>query len=160
MKVWVIYDSVYGNTERIAKAIAGALEPQENLELVRASSMKPDLLRGSDLVIVGAPTQGFRPLESIRLFLESIPADALKGVKVAAFDTRITGKEAGKGARLVARVGGYAAKRMADVLKKKGGNLILPPEGFAVNGSEGPLATGELERAGQWAKNLLKDCQQ
>jgi flavodoxin len=156
MKVWVIYDSVYGNTEKIAQAIADAFKPQENPELVRASSVKPDQLRGSDLVIVGTPTQGFRPLESIRALLEHLPSEALKGTNVAAFDTRIAGKEAGAGARLVARVGGYAAGRMADTLKKKGGYLIVPPEGFAVNGSEGPLATGELQRAGQWAKKIVE----
>jgi flavodoxin len=50
---------------------------------------------------------------------------------------------------------GYAAKPIADKLKKKGGKLVLPPEGFFVQGSEGPLKEGEVERAAEWAKQLL-----
>lgn len=155
MKAWVIYDSVYGNTEKVAKAVASALGDPPGVELVRAGRASPDKLSGADIVIVGAPTQGFRPLESVQLFLQNIPADSLRGIKVAAFDTRIAGKESGRGARLVARMGGYAAGRIAEALKQKGGNLVVSPEGFAVNGREGPLATGELERAFAWARTIM-----
>jgi hypothetical protein len=39
---------------------------------------------------------------------------------------------------------------------KKGGELVFPPEGFLVKKSEGPLKDGELERAAEWAKGLVK----
>jgi flavodoxin I len=48
----------------------------------------------------------------------------------------------------------YAAKHIADRLKKKGSQLIVPPEGFFVEGMEGPLVQGELERAADWAKHI------
>jgi hypothetical protein len=32
----------------------------------------------------------------------------------------------------------------------------VPGEGFFVNGKEGPLKEGELERAASWAKELSK----
>ena len=38
--------------------------------------------------------------------------------------------------------------------QKKGGELITPPEGFYVEGTEGPLVQGELERAESWAKKI------
>ena len=50
---------------------------------------------------------------------------------------------------------GYAAKPISDRLKKKGGELIIPPEGFFVEGIEGPLKEGELERAADWAKQII-----
>jgi hypothetical protein len=49
---------------------------------------------------------------------------------------------------------GYAAKPIADRLRKKGGSLVAPPEGFYVAGTEGPLLEGELDRAAQWAREM------
>jgi hypothetical protein len=57
--------------------------------------------------------------------------------------------------RLLVKTGGYAASRIADRLKKAGGNLIVPPEGFYVEDTEGPLKAGELERAASWATSLM-----
>lgn len=57
--------------------------------------------------------------------------------------------------RTIVRVGGYAANYIAKKLRKNGVNLIKPPEGFLVTGEEGPLKEGELERAADWAKQLL-----
>jgi hypothetical protein len=50
---------------------------------------------------------------------------------------------------------GYAAKPMAEALTRKGGALAMPPEGFLVNGTEGPLQEGELERAAEWARRSM-----
>ena len=50
---------------------------------------------------------------------------------------------------------GYAAQAIAHRLKSKGGDLILPPEGFYVEDKEGPLFIGELDRAQSWAKQLI-----
>lgn len=41
------------------------------------------------------------------------------------------------------------------MLKSKGGALLLPGEGFYVQGMKGPLVEGELERAEQWALKLF-----
>ena len=40
-------------------------------------------------------------------------------------------------------------------LEKKGGELVIPPEGFYVGDTEGPLLEGELERAADWAKQII-----
>jgi hypothetical protein len=56
---------------------------------------------------------------------------------------------------LYVRTFGYAAKPIARSLTKKGGELHLPPEGFYVQGMEGPLVEGELERAEDWARQIL-----
>jgi flavodoxin len=156
MKVLVIYDSVFGNTEQIAQAIGSALGSQKYVEILRVSNVKPEQLTGLKLLIVGSPTRGFRPTEAITNFLKRIPINGLKGVKVAAFDTRISMSDIGSSAlRFLVKTGGYAAKPIADRLKKRGGDLIMPPEGFFVKGTEGPLKEGELERAADWAKQII-----
>jgi flavodoxin len=151
----VVYDSVHGNTEQVARAIAGALGSPEEIETRRVTEVDPDQLAELDVLVVGAPTHAFRPSPAAREFLNSIPADALEGITVAAFDTRMSVEDAGSAVfGFFVRFFGYAAKPIADRLKRKGGELALPPEGFFVEGAEGPLKEGELERAADWAEQI------
>jgi flavodoxin len=144
MKALVIYDSLYGNTEKIAQAIGGALGAEA--KVVKAGQTNAAEIASYDLLIVGAPTQGGRPMPAVKSFLDNIPADALKNKKAAAFDTRVKSKWV--------KIFGWAATRIADVLKGKGVNLVAPPEGFFVTATKGPLVDGELERAAAWAKDI------
>jgi flavodoxin I len=157
MKTMVVYDSAFGNTEQIAQAIGRALGPAEDVEIARVANVTPGQLAGLTLLIVGSPTQKFRPLGTITGFLKAIPTAGLRDARVAAFDTRMTQANVDK-VRILAffvRIFGYAAKPMADRLVKKGGTLAVPPEGFYVADTEGPLLEGELERAAGWAKRIL-----
>jgi flavodoxin len=157
MKALVVYDSVFGNTEQIAQAIGNALGSQEDVEILRVSNVKPEQLTGLKLLIVGSPTRGFRPTAAINNLLKRIPKNGLKGVKVAAFDTRFTMSDIEESRVLpfFVKLFGYAAKPISDRLEKKGGERIIPPEGFFVEGVEGPLKEGELERAADWAKQII-----
>ncbi len=152
MKVLVVYDSVYGNTEKIAQTIGGAFTAPHKVKVVKADAAGPADLNGVELLIVGAPTQGGRATRKTQKFLSDIPAGALKNVKVAAFDTRIVPK--GGFVKLLTRTFGYAAGRIGSVLTGNGGTEAAPPEGFVVEGREGPLKAGEIERAAAWAKTL------
>lgn len=147
MKALVIYDSVYGNTEKIARAISGAITG--DVKVFRIGEANLSELESIDLLIVGCPTQGGRPTPAIQGFLDRVRGDTVKGVNVAAFDTRMSTKWVG--------IFGYAAGRIAEALKKKGGSLAAPPERFFVKGREGPLKEGELERAAGWAKVLVQN---
>ena len=156
MKILIIYDSVFGNTEQIAQGIGNALGSRENVGTFRVNNVKPEQLTGLELLIVGSPTRGFRPTEAITGFLKRTSVNGLKGIKVAAFDTRLSLSDIESSAvRFIVKTGGYAAKLIADSLKKIGGDLIIPPEGFLVKGEEGPLKEGELERAADWAKQIM-----
>jgi flavodoxin len=157
MKAMVVYDSAYGNTEKIAQAIGGALGAAGEVQTVRVSEIKPGQLAGVTLLVVGSPTQKFSPLATITRFLKGIPQGGLEGIRVAAFDTRATEEELER-VRILAffvRIFGYAAEPIAGRLEKKGGKLALPPEGFYVGGTEGPLLEGELERAADWGGKIL-----
>ena len=161
MKAMVVYDSAYGNTEKIAQAIGQGLGSPEDVEVVQVGNVESQQLAGLTLLIVGSPTQKFSPTGATTRFLKGIPQNSLQGVKVAAFDTRLPVSEIER-VRILAffvKIFGYAAKPIADRLEKKGGELVIPPEGFFVEGTEGPLQEGELERAADWAKQILQAAQ-
>jgi flavodoxin len=157
MKSIVIYDSQYGNTEKIAQSIGTALSTQGDVTLLRVGDVKMDTLTGVDVLIVGSPTQQFRSTAAIKGFLKGIPSDRLRNIKVAAFDTRLTQSNIDGTPVLpyFVKIFGYAAEPIAKALQKKGGQLVIPPEGFYVVGTEGPLVEGELERAATWTKNIF-----
>ena len=146
MKTLVVYDSVYGNTEKIARAIGGAIT--SDVQVLQASEANTAELEGIDLLIVGAPTQAGRPTLVMQDFLKKVTEPTIKGIKVATFDTRISAKWVG--------IFGYAAGKIAKNLKKKGGVLILPPEPFFVKDTKGPLQEGEIDRAASWAKEITE----
>jgi flavodoxin len=156
MKILVIYDSFFGNTEQIARAIGDALGSPDDVGLIRVNDVRPEHMTGLDLLIVGSPTRAFRPTPAITRLLKRIPKDGLGGVRVAAFDTRIAVTDVKpRILGFLVRLFGYAANPILGLLKKKGGQAVLPPEGFLVGGTEGPLKEGELERARDWARQAL-----
>lgn len=153
MKTIVIYDSVFGNIEKIAQSIAAAL----GMQAIPVSQAEAEHLRKLDLLVVGSPTRGFRPTEGISKLLNELPKNHLAGVRVAAFDTRIDLETIdSKVFRFVVDKGGYAAHTIAKSLEKKGGQLVAPGKGFYVTGEQGPLKDGELEGAADWAGRLAK----
>jgi flavodoxin len=158
MKAMVVYDSVFGNTGQIGQAIGDALGSQAEVETRQVSEVKPEQLAGLDVLVVGSPTRQFKPTPATTSLLKGIPKDGLDGVKVAAFDTRFTESNIAEAPAILGffvRIFGYAAEPIAGRLEKKGGELVLPPEGFYVGDTEGPLLEGELERAAAWANQIL-----
>ncbi len=156
MKSLVIYDSVFGNTEKIAQAVGMALSSGSTNQVVKVTAATPALLAGLDLLVVGSPTRAFRPTEGISKFLKGLPDNALSGIKAAAFDTRMdVQKVNNKLLTFMAKRMGYADGAMTKLLQKKGGQLAGPTAGFFVRESEGPLEDGELERAAEWAKTIF-----
>jgi flavodoxin I len=145
MKTLIIYDSVHGNTAKIAQTIGDALAGEVSV-LRAGGSEGPAELKTVDLLIVGSPTHGGWFTEAIKGWLDQVPATALQGTRVAAFDTRTPTR--------LGRIFGYVAPRIADRLEKKGGTLLAPPEGFFVKGIKGPLKEGELKRVAGWAQEI------
>ena len=151
MKTLVIYDSAYGNTETLARAIGAATGAETRVASV--SQVGAGDLQGVDLLVVGSPTQGGRPTKPMAQFLASIPAGSMEGARLAIFDTRVV--PGNVLLRSVLKIVGFAAPRMAKALQPAGGQLMAT-EGFVVEDKEGPLRAGELERAGAWAQNLVR----
>ena len=89
MAAWVVYESMHGNTEKIAQAVGKALGAKT--KVTRVADASPSQIKGVDLLVVGSPTYGGKRTPGALAFLASILAGGLKGVRVAAFDTRSRG---------------------------------------------------------------------
>jgi flavodoxin I len=152
MKALVVYDSESGDTRKIAEAIVSGIELCDAVAKC-AGDVDPASLPSLKLLIVGSSTTGLKPSAEIVRFINSIPGGALDGVNVTAFDVRI---EKEKIKKLLLRIlsdgSGYAARPVAENLRKKGGTLVLLPEPFYLESENGPLREGETERAVLWGR--------
>ena len=156
MNILILYDSEFGNTEQIAREIADTITAPHHVRIVRVQDTTKINAEGINLFIVGSPTQGGQPKHTLLTCLNELPHSSLKNIRVACFDTRFLEKDQNFALKLLMKTIGYAAPKIADILKQKGGILIVPPIGFIVNGKKGPIAQGELKRVKEWTKTLLQ----
>jgi flavodoxin len=155
MKIFIVYDSIFGNTATIAKAIAARLGTDHEVALATVQEARGHDLSGTDLLIVGSPTRGFQPTPGIAEYIAGLSEPAAT-LSAAVFDTRLDPETINPPPlRWVVEVGGYAASRMASALRHRGYVVRDELGAFLVGGTEGPLNPGELERAGDWAGGLL-----
>ncbi|MGI5827758.1 MAG: flavodoxin family protein [Patescibacteria group bacterium] len=152
MKTLIIYDSRFGNTEKVANAIAKGIGKPGEVTVSKIGKENFSDLKAINLLIIGSPTYGGRPTQPVQNLLNKISGNELKDKNVAAFDTRAEADSFGL--KLLIKVLGFAAPRIALILKGKGGNLVATPEGFIVEGKEGPLKEGELKRAEEWGRKI------
>jgi flavodoxin len=153
MTVALVYDSVFGNTAEIARAIARGLEAGGRrvtlLPMAEIGAFDP---KAHELLVAGSPTRGFAPTPALLEFIGGLPDGT---GPVAAFDTRLDLETINPAPlRWVVNAGGYAASRIGEALKRKGYVLIGPLGDFKVSGTEGPLLAGELDRAEAWGEAL------
>ena len=147
MKTLVVYDSYFGNTKKVAEAIAESFEDCEIFKTDEKISAE-----GYDSIVIGSPTRAFRATKPIMDFVRE---NAFDGKKVMAFDTRILIEDTdNKFLQSMIRMFGYGAEKIAKAVVKKGGIMVGAPAGFAVKDSEGPLKDGEIERAVEWSGEL------
>ena len=149
MNTSIVYFSKFGNTKQIAAAIAETLESAGAVRLVSADELTTSDLSEADLVIMGSPTHRMNLPEAVRPVFDSLSRRILRDTPVAAFDTSY------KMSWLLARF--TAAPKLDRKLRKLGGKRIVPPETFHVEGREGPLYEGEIERAQAWAESILEE---
>lgn len=166
MKVLVVYESMWGNTGQIARAVAHGAEEglagDGGVELLDVVQRAPTELGGVDLIVVGGPTHAFsmsRPStrqdattkgapaghesRGIREWLAGLPeSDAA----VATFDTKVA---------KVRRLPGSAAKKAAKEVRRHHLGRVVDEQSFYVDDMAGPLIDGELQRAEGWGRELV-----
>jgi hypothetical protein len=163
MDALVVYESMYGNTHKIAEAVADGLALTMRVEVVEVGSAPATIGEGTDLLVVGGPTHAFgmsRPStrqsaaeqasgalvsqgEGLREWLAELRTRSAK-VATAAFDTRISKP----------RLPGSAAKGISRRLRRLGVGSAAPAMSFYVASGQGPLVEGEVERARRWGERL------
>ena len=148
MKIIVVYDSKFGNTGEVAKAIAGAIGAPHTVTIKKVGEAAAAEIGNYDFLFIGSPTQGGRATAATISLVDSIAVETLKKLRIAAFDTRL--KSA------LVKIFGYAAGRIQKSLEGRGLKLVAPGEGFFVEKTKGPVAAGELDRAAAWAKKVTE----
>jgi len=147
MNTLIIYDSTFGNTEQLARAMASRLGDYGMVILFRVPEAGALEIKDADVLIIGGPTQRHGLSPAMRAFLGRMSRRSMHGLGAAAFDTRY---------HMSAWKSGSAASRIASILKRAGASLVLSPESFFVAEREGPLEEGELEHAAQWAEQVFE----
>jgi flavodoxin len=167
MRSLIVYESMFGNTEHVARAIAAGISKHMEVELVPVTDASVHASGAYDLVVVGGPTHAFsmsRPSTredaqrqgahattatkdvGIREWLDALPQRSYSGL-AATFDTRVA---------RVRHLPGSAAKKAAKVLHRHGLSIVSTPQSFYVDDTDGPLIDGEIERAEAWGNELAR----
>ena len=161
MKAVVVYESHWGNTEAIARAIAEGIGPEARV--LHTDEATGPVMAGTDLIVAGAPVMAFSlPREGMRRQIAGdvkapIPPDVSHQLMrtwldalptgsgwAAAFETRIWWSPRGATGTIEAK------------LKRAGYVRLAEGERFIVAGPYGPLRDGELERARRWGASLAQ----
>lgn len=157
----VVFESVFGNSRRVAEAVSRGLRTRLTVDLVPVDSAATTVPDGVGLLVVGGPThvmglsrastreeagrkfpqEAQPPTEGLREWLDDL--QGVRGLPVAVFDTRI---------RTPVPLG--SAARAASRRLRKLGFDVVAVDGFHVGGTTGPLEDGELARAESWGRSL------
>jgi hypothetical protein len=174
MKTVVIYESCYGNTQRVAEELAQAARAFGEVEMVPAGDARPDVTDGADLVLIGGPTHahgmswastrkggsadavgdrgsdGDRPPgidaagPGLREWFHRV--GHVNGTPAAAFDTRLDGPEL---------LTGRASLGISRRLHHHGFAETAAPKSFVVD-RDNRLLDGQLTCAREWALAVLE----
>jgi len=135
-KAIVIYDSKFGNTEKIARALSEGMKKEGvDVDCLRIDNVDPNKLTEYEILVIGAPTQVLGISKPMKDFLKKLETVNLQNKKAFAFDTR-----------LKSRFAGSAAKGIEKQLKKSKMTIVKPYASAVVKGSEGPLEEGSEEK--------------
>jgi hypothetical protein len=163
MKALVVYESMWGNTERVAESVADGLRESMEVELVEVNQARTEPEPDVELIVAGGPTHAFSMSRSntradavnrgadhgasgigLREWLDRLPTGH-HSQRIATFDTRVD---------KVRHLPGSAAKAAAKVAHRHGFPRAEDVESFYVNDMEGPLLDGELDRALEWGRQI------
>lgn len=168
MHALVVYESMFGNTREVARAISEGIASRMPAELVEVAAAPSAIPADVGLLVVGGPTHA-RSLSNPKtradaagraadkLVSRGIGLDqwldklqpAATPITAAAFDTSIKGP---------GLLWGSAAKAVTKRLRAGHFEVVAEPESFHVGGPTGPLfdrlVDGERERAVEWGARL------
>jgi flavodoxin len=131
-KAIVLYHTQFGNTEKIAKAIAAGIADQGiEVDCLSVEDVQIDTLKDYELLAIGGPTHGFGMSKPMKEFMKKLEHVDLQDKNTFCFDTKNKG-----------RIWGSAAKGIEKQLRKRGLKIIKPHTSAIVKGLKGPLEDG------------------
>ncbi len=144
MNTVVVYATRTGNTRRIAEAMAQVLRARGTVTLQAVEDAPALLPAGTDLLLVGGPTEGHGVTPPVATYLHRLDRATMRGLPAAAFDTRLWWP------RVLA---GSAAAAIGRLLRDKGACIISEEMSFIVS-MKPELLPDEVQRAAAWAGEL------
>jgi len=136
MRTLVVYETKFGNTERIARLVAGELsEAGHEVSCLGQSASGEDDFIGVPLWVIGSPTHWGRAPFRFNTLLRNAAKDAGSDHDFVVFDTRYENMHSG------------AADRIHRDLARQGLRPLLPPQSFVVDGDG--LRSGQEEKAAE-----------
>ena len=138
-KAIIVYESLYGNTKRVAQAIKDGIEQAGDIEcsIKKTSEIHTNDLLGYDAILFGGPNHNQGPARNILKFIDRAAIVDLNGKIGAAFDTYTGGNI------------GIAVAKLEAIIREKLSGMKLVVDGFSalVEDRKGPLANEEIPRA-------------
>jgi flavorubredoxin len=160
MHAIVVYESIWGNTAEIARAIAEGLGP--DVRAYPTDEVPAEELHRADLIVAGSPVFVFGlPTEAIRqrILEDEAFAKTPPDLSHPSLRTWLDGIAAGRGrsAAFETRIW-WSPRGATGTIEKRLAALGYPPIAkaakFVVQDKYGPLRAGELERARKWGREL------
>ena len=151
MKVLIVYDSKYGNTEKVANLIAEGINSVEGNQVIvnNVKSVKLKEARSYDLILIGSPNHFGRHIGSIKKFINKLPKSQVKVNAYAVFDTYIPDDFEKAVKKMEEQVG----ELMPDLTRASPG-LSIKVEGTGP--SKGPIANEELPKCKEFGIKLVQ----
>lgn len=162
MKAVVVYESLWGNTAAIARAVAEGLGA--GVPALTTDQATGPAIEGVDLIVAGAPVLGFAlPTERMRDQIGADPGKApaapdLSHPSMRSWLNRLSAGS-GRSASFETRIWWSprgATGSISKALEEAGYRRIAGSQRFVVEGAYGPLRDGELERAKRWGAELAR----
>ncbi|MFW9977909.1 MAG: flavodoxin family protein [Candidatus Thorarchaeota archaeon] len=142
----IVYESVYGNTKKIAEAIADGLSTTGEIEskVAKTGEIHTDEICEYDVILFGCPNHNQAPALNMMKFLERASIVHVKGKLGGVFDTYTGGNK------------GIALQKLSKVVEEKFTGIQLMGTGFSakVEGRKGPLAEGEEAKAKDFGESI------
>ena len=145
-----MYDSSHGNTKKIAETIAETLK-ESGLEVDNfyVKDVKKLSAKDYDFMVLGSPTRFGTMSFTVKGFLGKVKSKEWMNKPFAAFDTELREN--------IEKKEGSAAEKIAEKLREKQMNQMLPVLKAVVLGIKGPLQEGEIERTKEYARKLTTE---
>jgi flavodoxin len=146
VKVFVVYDTKYGNTKLVAETIVEGMREVEGIETAISDVEEVDLERVADYdaVLIGSPNHWGGPVRGIKKLIDKLGKLDLKAKWIAVFDTYIKGDFE------------KAVKKMEKRINEKVPRLklIIPGLSIKVGDMKGPIVDGELPKCKEFGKKI------
>jgi len=146
VKVFVVYDTKWGNTKLVAETIVEGMKEVKGIEaaISDVKGVNLEKVAEADAILIGSPNHWGGPVRGVKKLIDKLGKLDLKAKWAAVFDTYLGGDFE------------KAVKKMEKRIGEKvlGLKLIVPGLSIKVGGMKGPIVDGELPKCKEFGKKI------